>query len=76
MSIDFLEGEGDALAELVRHALTLATGENYLEAMVPCEDGTALPALAALTGAGFQVWNAGQADVFVYERTQDRTGAA
>jgi hypothetical protein len=68
MSIDFLEGDADAMAELVRHALTLVRAEKYLEAMVPCEDGQALPSLAALRGAGFEVWNAGEADVFVYER--------
>lgn len=68
MSLDFLEGEPDAMAELVRHALTLIRDEKYLEAMVPCEEGGALPSLAALTGVGFEVWNGGEADVFVFER--------
>ncbi len=68
MSIDFLEGALDAMVELVRHALTFARNEQYLEAMIPCEDGVALPSLAALTGLGFQVWNEGQADVLVFER--------
>jgi GNAT superfamily N-acetyltransferase len=68
LSIDFLEGEQEAMAELVRHALTLARGEKYLEAMVPCEDEVALPSLLALTGVGFEVWNEGKADVLVYER--------
>lgn len=67
-SIDFLEGDDDAMAELVRHALTFARDETYLEAMVPCEDGRALPSLAALMSVGFQMWGEGQADVLVFER--------
>ena len=72
-SIDFLEGEPAAMAELVRHALTFVAGEKYLDAMVPCRADVALPSLAALTGAGFQVWNEGKPDVLVFER---RRGAA
>jgi GNAT superfamily N-acetyltransferase len=68
MSLDFLEGAPDAMAELVRHALSLARHEKYLEAMIPCDGDAALPSLAALTGTGFQLWNEGQADVLVFER--------
>jgi predicted N-acetyltransferase YhbS len=73
MSLDFLEGDAAAMAELVRHALTLVRDEKYLEAMVPREAGRCLPSLAALTGAGFVVWNEGEADVFVYERMSYET---
>lgn len=70
-SIDFLEGEPDAMAELLRHALTFVGEERYLEAMISCEDGVALPSLTVLRDAGFGVWNDGKADVLVFERRRE-----
>jgi L-amino acid N-acyltransferase YncA len=67
-SVDFLEGDPAALRELVRHALTLITAERYLEAMIPCRDGTALHTLGILNEAGFEPWNNGREDVLVFER--------
>lgn len=67
-SLDFLEGEPQALAELVRHALSLVRGEKYIEAMVPCQDGVALPTMAVLEAVGFEAWNGGREDVLVFER--------
>lgn len=67
-SLDFLEGEQAALAELVQHALSLMTDEKYVEAMIPCRDGAALPTLKTLQEAGFEPWNDGREDVLVFER--------
>ena len=67
-SLDFLEGEPEALAELVRHGLNFITGEKYVEAMAPCRDGVALPTLEVLKAAGFEPWNGGREDVLVFER--------
>jgi GNAT superfamily N-acetyltransferase len=67
-SLDFLEGEPEALAELVGHALSLITTESYVEAMVPCRDGVALPTMALLQTLGFEAWNGGNSDVLVLER--------
>ncbi len=67
-SIDFLEGEPEAVEELARHALTYAREEKYFEAMIPCEEGGAPPSLPALLKVGFEVWNEGKADVIVFER--------
>ena len=67
-SLDFLEGKPELLDELVRHALTLISGERYIEAMVPCRDGVALPTMAVLQAAGFEPWNGGREDVLVFER--------
>ncbi len=67
-SMDFLEGRPDALPELIRHGLSLISTERYVEAMVPCRDGVALPGLAALEAAGFEAWNGGKEDVLIFER--------
>jgi GNAT superfamily N-acetyltransferase len=67
-SLDFLEGEPEALVELVRHGLCLITQESYIEAMVPCRDGVALPTLQVLREIGFEPWNGGREDVLVFER--------
>lgn len=67
-SLDFLDGEPEPLVELARHALSLITAEKYVEAMVPCRGGVALPALALLESLGFEAWNGGREDVLVFER--------
>jgi GNAT superfamily N-acetyltransferase len=67
-SLDFLEGEPEALTEVVRHGLSLITGEKYVEAMIPCRDGVALPTLDVLKAVGFEPWNGGREDVLVFER--------
>lgn len=67
-SLDFLDGEPAAMPELVRHALSLISREKYIEAMVPCREGVALPTLEVLKAVGFEPWNDGREDVFVFER--------
>ncbi len=68
-SVDFLEGEPEAMFELARHALYLAGAARYVGAMVPCQGETVAPALSVLREVGFAAWNEWQADVFVYERS-------
>ncbi len=68
-SIDFLDGEPDAMVELARHAFHLAGSASHIEAMVPGDAESVAPALAVLRDLGLSVWNDGQADVFVYERS-------
>jgi GNAT superfamily N-acetyltransferase len=75
-SIDFLEGEPGAMRELARHALTFVRDEKYLDAMVPCRDGKALPSLDALLSVGFQTWYEGKPDVIVFERKRQKAIAA
>jgi GNAT superfamily N-acetyltransferase len=67
-SIDFLAGAQEAAAVLVRHALSVARAGKYVEAMAPCEEGRSSVALPVLRDLGFEVWNDGAADVFVYEK--------
>lgn len=66
-SIDFLEGDPDALLVLVRHALTFARGARYIEAMAPSWEGTAGVGLEVLQALGIKPWYDGKEDVFVYE---------
>lgn len=67
-SIDFLDGERDAVESLAHHALYLARGATYVEAMLPWAAAETPPAFPALRAAGLKLWNDGQGDVFVYER--------
>ena len=67
-SIDFLEGEPDAMAELARHALHLAAAAHYIEALTPRQGETPGPALAVLQDLGFVAWRDYREDVCVYER--------
>ncbi len=57
------------MVELARHAFHLAGSASHIEAMVPGDAESVAPALAVLRDLGLSVWNDGQADVFVYERS-------
>lgn len=68
-TIDFVDGDPDAVETLVRHALALAQDARSVEVMLPqtlTESAAALPVLQRL---GFAGWNDYAPDVFVYERT-------
>jgi len=67
-SVDFLDGNPDAMKALARHAVRLAGSEAQLEAMTPRGGDTATPSLVILRDLGMNVWNEGREDVFVYER--------
>ncbi len=68
-TMDFLEGETEAMATLVGHALHLAGQHTYIEAMAPSWGGAEAPALAVLRQFGLKSWSDYQPDVFVYECT-------
>lgn len=67
-SIDFLDGEVEAMRVLARHALGPDGGAGPAEAMVPAAGDQAAPALDVLRDLGFNAWNDYREDVFVYER--------
>jgi GNAT superfamily N-acetyltransferase len=68
-SIDFLDGDPALLPRLARHALHLAGSARHVESMMPCWNGVSAPAVAVLRELGFTVWNEGQEDVYIYERS-------
>jgi RimJ/RimL family protein N-acetyltransferase len=67
-TIDFIDGEPEAIEELLVHALHLARDYRVVELMAPKSEGKESPALPILHKLGFESWNDFQADVFVYER--------
>ncbi|NIA03369.1 MAG: hypothetical protein GWP12_02380, partial [Nitrospirae bacterium] len=67
-TIDFIDGRPDALDDLLRHALHLATQNRGVEMMVPKDEIGQAPILPILQHMGFAAWNGFAPDVFVYER--------
>jgi len=67
-SVDFLDGEPEAIVALTRHALSLARGVPWFMIPVPKAGPRAAPALEQLLTLGFTTWQAGTADIFVYEQ--------
>lgn len=72
LAIDFVDGEEDATAELIRHVLALARPQDVIQAMIPKSHAEQAPALDLLTDLGFPSWNGLAPDVFVYERLESR----
>lgn len=68
-SVDFLDGEPEAIVALTRHALSLARGVPWFMISVPKAGSQAAPALQQLLTLGFTTWPGGTADIFVYEQT-------
>lgn len=69
-TIDFVDGEPEAVEILLRHALALARRSRTVEVMMPYTAPQPLAALSILTRFGFELEHRGEADVFVYEKTQ------
>ncbi len=67
-TIDFLDGEPEAVETLLRHALALAHGARSIEVMIPHATPEPLPALPLLTRLGFELWYGGAPDTFIYEQ--------
>ncbi len=67
-SINFLEGDAEGMAELLRHALHLARDNRWLGMMLPNSEGQIPPVLNVAQQLGFSSWNDYQADVYVYEQ--------
>lgn len=66
ITINFLDGEPDAMHALLNHALRLYSGKT-LETMVPIHLGKHAALLSVLRQAEFASWSQFRADVFVYE---------
>jgi GNAT superfamily N-acetyltransferase len=66
--IDFLDGDAEDIALLVRHARHLCRDLSLLECMLPGDSESASAALEALLASGFETWNQGRPDVLVLER--------
>lgn len=66
-TVDFLDGEPEAVGILLRHALALARDARTIEMMLPYAATEPLPALPLATHLGFELWYAGAPDAFVYQ---------
>jgi len=68
-TIDFVDGEPEAVEVLLRHALALAQSARSVEMMLPYAGTQPVVALPLITQLGFEMWQSGEPDVFVYEKT-------
>lgn len=68
-TIDFVDGEPEAVETLVRHALALAHAARSVEAMLPRNETQSVAALRVMEQLGFASWNGYAPDVFVYEKS-------
>jgi len=69
-TIDFVDGEPEAVETLVCHAIALARGARTVEVMLPYAAAQPVAGLPIITRLGFERWTQGEPDVFVYESTQ------
>jgi len=67
-TIDFIDGQPDAVEELLRHSIHLAAEHRTVEMMIPKNEAAQAPVFPILERMGFAAWNKFAADVFVYER--------
>jgi len=65
VTVNFADGDSEALAYLIRRALYDYRGSG-LEIMVPVKDGECASSLEPLKELGFTSWSGFQPDVFVY----------
>ncbi|MBE3087580.1 MAG: hypothetical protein IMZ71_00405, partial [Chloroflexi bacterium] len=69
-SIDFLEGEPEAMRRLLATFLSILAESEEVGAMIPA-GGDPSQALSLLADAGFETWNGGKPDVFLYTLSFD-----
>lgn len=69
-TIDFVDGEPEAVEILLHHALALACKSRTVEIMLPYAAPQPSVALPILTRFGFELEHGGEADAFVYEKTE------
>lgn len=69
-SIDFLEGEPEAMRRLLATFLSILPESEEVGAMIPA-GGDPSQALSLLADAGFETWNGGKPDVFLYALSFD-----
>ena len=67
-TIAFIDGQPDAVEELLRHGIHLAAEHRAIEMMIPKDKAAQAPVLPILKHMGFEAWNDFAPDVFVYER--------
>ncbi|MCD6135398.1 GNAT family N-acetyltransferase [Candidatus Bipolaricaulota bacterium] len=67
-TIAFIDGQSDAVEDLLRHTLHLASAAHHVAIMVPRSNEATPEALPILQQIGFTAWNEFDPDVFVYER--------
>jgi len=67
-TIAFIDGQSDAVEDLLRHTLHLASAAHHVTIMVPRSNEATPEALPILQQIGFTAWNEFDPDVFVYER--------
>jgi len=67
-TIAFIDGQSDAVEDLLRHTLHLASAAHHVAIMVPRNNEATPEALPILQQIGFTAWNEFHPDVFVYER--------
>jgi ribosomal protein S18 acetylase RimI-like enzyme len=65
-TLNFLDGEPEAMTALLSHTLRAYAGR-ALEVMLPTHQGKHAAALRLLQDMGFESWSGFKADVFVYE---------
>lgn len=70
-SLDYLDGDPDGVAALLRHALYLARERTIVEVSVPRWGQEQTSVLGALRRLDFTVWNDWAEDVFVYEMRRE-----
>ncbi|MEA3239818.1 MAG: GNAT family N-acetyltransferase, partial [Candidatus Bipolaricaulota bacterium] len=66
-TIDYIDGQPDAVEELLRHGIHLAAEHRAVEMMIPKDEAAEAPVLPILKYMRFKAWNDFSPDVFVYE---------